>query len=122
MRLSLMVFGWYLVIAGVIILVRPTLIKPIADVWVKGDRLVRGIAIVPLSVGAAFFWAVPASRAPLLIQILGVFTIIKGLLWLLIPAPLGIRLIRAWTNLPRAGFLIWGCVAVGLGAGVLASL
>lgn len=122
MRLFLTIFGWHLVIAGVIIIIRPSLIKRIVDFWVKGNRLVRVIAVAPLFIGAAFFWAAPASRAPLLIQILGVFTIAKGLLWLLIPAPLGIRMIEFWTNLPRAGLLIWGCFAVGLGAAVLGSL
>ena len=109
-------------IAGAIILIRPSLIMRLVDYWVKGNHLVRGIAVAPLFIGAAFFWAAPASRSPLLIQILGVFTIAKGLLWLLIPAPLGIRMMRFWVNLPRAGLLIWGCIAVGLGAAVLISL
>lgn len=122
MRLFLMIFGWYLVIAGVIVLIRPSLMKRMVDFLVKGSRLVRAIAAAPLFIGAAIFWAAPASRAPLLIQILGVFTMGKGLLWLLIPAPLGIRMIRIWTNLPRVGFLIGGCVALGLGVAVLRSL
>jgi len=121
MTIVLLVLGWYMVAAGVLLCVNPAPIVRLVRGWMKGG-LSRGLAISPLAIGVLTLWAAPASRVPLFIQLLGVMGLAKGIYYFAAPKAQLTRVMNWWLGRSRSSYILWGITSLVLGAAVLRSL
>lgn len=122
MKIFLMIFGWYMVIAGAFLVIKPSAIKKLAGLWYRDGKLSRVVGLAPIIVGAALWWSVPASRLPVLIQLFAVLSIFKGIYFLVAPQKQVTASINWWMQLSTVAFLIWGFVVVCFGVATLINL
>lgn len=121
MRMVLMAFGGYMMGTGLLLLVAPELIKKFAQRSVTGPK--RYVwAFIAGSFGLLMLWAAPASRAMLLIQVLGVLAMLKGVLLLALPAAALSRFVSWWLGLVRAAYRVWGLAALAIGIIIVRSV
>jgi len=122
MRIFLVIFGWYMVIAGVLLVIKPTVIKQLAGTWLRAGRVNRPIAILPLIVGLAMWWAAPSSQIPALIRLIAILSVGKGVYFLIAPQKQASSFINWWLKLPMPSYVVWGLVATLCGIAVLVTL
>lgn len=121
MRIVLLVFGWYAVIAGLLLCVQPSVMMR----WMKTliqSGVNRALGLPALVIGGLILWAVPASQAPLFIQALGWLSIAKGAYYILAPRQQRIGFFTWWVELSRGVYILWGIFSVALGMIVLRTL
>lgn len=118
MAFLLGVFGWYLIVVGVLLCARPPLGKRLADWWLK-DKLSRPWALLPFGVGLLLLWAAPASRTPWFLQAVGGLGVLKSAYLLIAPRGQWTGLISWWHRLSSAGYRWWGLLTFLLGAIIL---
>lgn len=121
MQLVLALFGGYFLFVGVVLVSFPLKGKRMVNWWLK-DKLYRPWAILPAAIGLFILWAVPASKAPIFIQILGWAIVIKAGIVLVMPKPQLLRFVNWWNQLPEIAYRIWGGVAGVFGLAVLLTL
>jgi hypothetical protein len=83
--------------------------------------LVLAVAIRVVA-GVAFWFAAPESRAPLLLQTLGVLAIVAAVVLVLTGPGRYKALLDSWGTLPLTGQRIWCLIAVAFGAVILWAL
>ena len=79
-------------------------------------------AIIRLVLGAALWFAAPQSRAPMLLEVLGVIAIVAAVLIPLMGAERFKALIAWWGKLSPSAQRLWSLVAVAFGAVILWAL
>jgi hypothetical protein len=121
MKLVLLTISGYMVAAGLLLLVRPDLMQRFAERSMTGAQRYLWAAVAG-GFGLLMVWAAPVSRAPLFIQVLGAWALLKGVLILALPAASLSRFIGWWLGLPRQAHHLWGLTAAALGLALYLSV
>lgn len=122
METALLVFGVYMTGAGILMVFNPEAARKLSAGWIKGGRVNRLLAVVPLAFGYLLLWAAPASELPIYVKMLGWITVLKGMHFLIAPAKQITGMMDWWLKLPQGAYIIWGYVAVAMGLPILLAL
>jgi uncharacterized membrane protein HdeD (DUF308 family) len=115
------VFGVYLVVAGVIMIISPNAIRH-SGRWFKTSLRTRLSSLISAVLGAALFLGRHSTSLPVLVGIIGLITVFGSLTYVVLPWR-AIERIYGWAlRMSDNGMRIYGVVSVVLGAILIASL
>jgi len=121
MKIVLAVLGGYMIIAGVLLGVKPAMVRRYSEACLQ-ERARRGWAVFTAVLGVLIVWASPVSRTPLFIQVLGGLTLLKGAYLLLAPKDQLPRVLNWWFQRPRRSYVLWGLTSLVLGVAIITTL
>ena len=108
-------FGMAIVIIGILFLVRKNTLKGYMSFWRNEKRLKIG-GILALLFGVVFLTAAPQCRIVLLIKVLGIWSIIKGVLLLVLKPKLMYTYLDWWQGKPILSMRLISLLALAFGA------
>jgi uncharacterized membrane protein YgdD (TMEM256/DUF423 family) len=112
------IVGIVLVVMGVVVLVRPGILKSWLSFWQQGNRLQLAV-LIRLVIGSVFVTAAPRCHVPGVILIVGIVVFGSGIVGLIL-GPERLRSIAQWYgDRPARVQRAWALLTMGLGAVVL---
>lgn len=114
-------FGVIIVVAGVIFLINPKALKQYISFWKQQKRLQIG-GVVAILFGIIFLIAASQCRVAWLITILGIWSIIKGVLLFAVSQKKLYAYLDWWTGKPNSVIRFIGVIALAIGALIIYSV
>lgn len=118
MLIFVKILGIFFICAGVIFFVSPTFLKQYIAFWKDKKRLQIG-GFVAILFGIAFLLSASACRISWLFIVLGIWSIVKGLLLLIVNEKKTHAYIDWWSNKPVSIIRFLGLLTVAVGILVL---
>jgi len=115
MVLLVRLLGIAIVFIGIIFSVKQKVLRNYILFWKNEKRLKAG-GILALLFGAIFLMAAPQCRIVWLIVVLGIWSIIKGILLLVLSPKKMFDYLGWWNNKPASVIRYFGIAAIALGA------
>jgi uncharacterized membrane protein HdeD (DUF308 family) len=107
-------FGIAIALTGLIFLINPMALKQYISFW-KKERRIRAGGVLTIPVGIIFLIAAPRCRLAGLITILGIWSIIKGVLLLTLRQRKINAYLNWWLNRPDSAASFLGIIALAFG-------
>ncbi len=85
--------------------------------WLAVEEIgpwMRALALVPLAMGAAFFFGAPRFHARIYLRVIGILAMIKGLFLLVAPVSISVGLMSWYMSLPAWYLRVSGFVSGAL--------
>jgi len=114
MTVLVKLFGIFALIFGIAIAIKPLIINKYFSFCKKGNYLKIG-GIIAILVGIIFLIAAPGCRLAWLITILGIWSIIKGILLLVVSREKLFAYLDWWQSKPSSALRILGVITIIIG-------
>lgn len=114
MLIFIKALGIFFICAGIIFFVRPQFLKQYTAFWKDKKRLQIG-GVIAILFGIAFLMSASACRVSWLFIVLGIWSIVKGLLLLIVNEKKTHAYLDWWNNKPVSIIRFLGLFAVAIG-------
>ena len=115
------IIGILFVAVGVLIMVRPAVVKKILGVWMEGNRL-YGLAALRIVIGAILLLAARQSTIPWIVAVIGVLPITGGVVILVMGIEKGKKMMEIWQAKPHKMYRQLSIVPIVVGAILILAL
>jgi hypothetical protein len=113
--------GILFIVVGVVIAVRPAMMKKILEFWSEGNRL-YGMAAIRIVFGAILLIAAHESAIPWLVAVIGLLPVIGGIMILVMGLEKSKKMIEVWQAKPHKVYRQLSIVPVVIGAVLILAL
>lgn len=108
------VLGILIAAVGIIFLINPNAMKKYIAFWVKGKRLYKG-GILSILIGIILLLASPQCKLVWFVVLIGIWSLIKGVILLALGPEKWASTINWWTTRPPVALRLLSLVAIAFG-------
>ncbi|MHC4122512.1 MAG: hypothetical protein ACYSSI_02985 [Planctomycetota bacterium] len=115
MSFVIWIIGWLITVEGILLLIKPQLIKPVISFFNKGKRTYL-IGLIRTILAIIFFLAAQQCRIPLVITILGITLLVSGIICFVLKPDKLKSILSWWLERPPLIIRLMSIIVVAFGA------